>query len=102
MGIGMSYVKRMIENQHGSLASQEIYSQLGKGTTVYLKLPSMEAGISRGTQGGFIAYRSGHACHVGYGANADRTEAMSPYLYRGADASSGFRIYPGLPEAGGY
>lgn len=39
MGIGMSYVKRMIENQYGRLASLEIYSELGKGTSVYLKLP---------------------------------------------------------------
>lgn len=42
MGIGMSYVKRMIENQYGELASLEIQSELGKGTTVYLKLPSPE------------------------------------------------------------
>ncbi|AIQ47453.1 histidine kinase [Paenibacillus sp. FSL R7-0273] len=42
MGIGMSYVKRMIENQYGPSASLEIDSVLGKGTTVYLKLPSME------------------------------------------------------------
>ncbi|SFF08668.1 two-component system, sensor histidine kinase YesM [Paenibacillus algorifonticola] len=42
MGIGMSYVKRMIENQYGGLASLEIQSELGKGTTVFLKLPSME------------------------------------------------------------
>lgn len=42
MGIGMSYVKRMIENQYGRSASLEIDSVLGKGTTVYLKLPSME------------------------------------------------------------
>ncbi|CQR55035.1 sensor histidine kinase [Paenibacillus riograndensis] len=42
MGIGMSYVKRMIENQYGGLASLEIHSELGQGTTVFLKLPSME------------------------------------------------------------
>ncbi|MNC36743.1 putative sensor-like histidine kinase [compost metagenome] len=42
MGIGMSYVKRMIENQYGGRASLEIHSELGKGTTVFLKIPSME------------------------------------------------------------
>lgn len=42
MGIGMSYVKQMIENQYGGMASIEIHSEIGKGTTVMLKLPSME------------------------------------------------------------
>jgi len=43
MGIGMNYVKRMIENQYGDQASLEIESELGKGTSVYLKLPGSEA-----------------------------------------------------------
>lgn len=42
MGIGMNYVKRMIENQYGDQASLEIRSELGKGTTVYLNLPREE------------------------------------------------------------
>jgi two-component system sensor histidine kinase YesM len=42
MGIGMNYVKRMIENQYGDRASLEIKSELGIGTSVYLKLPYME------------------------------------------------------------
>lgn len=42
MGIGMNYVKRMIENQYGDRASLEIQSELGQGTSVYLKLPGME------------------------------------------------------------
>lgn len=39
MGIGMNYVKRMIENLYGDRAELEITSQLGKGTSVYLRLP---------------------------------------------------------------
>lgn len=42
MGIGMSYVKRMLENQYGDAASLEVRSELGKGTTVDLEIPSME------------------------------------------------------------
>lgn len=42
MGIGLNYVKRMIENQYAGHASLEILSELGKGTSVYLKLPSEE------------------------------------------------------------
>ncbi|WNS46032.1 histidine kinase [Paenibacillus sp. MMS20-IR301] len=42
MGIGMSYVRRMIENQYGQRASLEIYSVPGQGTTVSLKIPDME------------------------------------------------------------
>ncbi len=42
MGIGMNYVKRMIENQYGHQASLEVVSELGKGTSVYLKLPRVE------------------------------------------------------------
>ncbi|MHA7965577.1 sensor histidine kinase [Paenibacillus sp. CAU 1782] len=40
MGIGLNYVKRMIENQYGNQASLEITSQLGQGTSIYLKIPS--------------------------------------------------------------
>ncbi|MDQ0058979.1 sensor histidine kinase [Paenibacillus harenae] len=42
MGIGMNYVKRMIENQYADQASLEIKSEPGKGTSVYLKLPNTE------------------------------------------------------------
>ncbi|WP_244444720.1 sensor histidine kinase [Paenibacillus camerounensis] len=42
MGIGMSYVKRMLENQYGIQASLEIHSELGCGTTVFLKIPGRE------------------------------------------------------------
>lgn len=40
MGIGLNYVKRMIENQYGGQASLEITSQLGVGTSIHLKIPS--------------------------------------------------------------
>ncbi len=43
MGIGMNYVKRMIENQFGDQAKLEIKSELGQGTTVFLTLPITEA-----------------------------------------------------------
>ncbi|MDQ6417930.1 histidine kinase [Paenibacillus sp. LHD-117] len=42
MGIGLNYVKRMVDNQYGDQASLEIKSEVGKGTTVYLKLPNTE------------------------------------------------------------
>ncbi|QGR00301.1 sensor histidine kinase [Paenibacillus psychroresistens] len=42
MGIGMNYVKRMIESQYGELAQLKIESVLGKGTSIYLSLPILE------------------------------------------------------------
>ncbi|WP_338556679.1 histidine kinase [Paenibacillus sp. KS-LC4] len=42
MGIGMNYVKRMIESQYGERAELEISSVLGEGTSIYLSLPLME------------------------------------------------------------
>ncbi|MBD2866987.1 sensor histidine kinase [Paenibacillus arenilitoris] len=42
MGIGLNYVKRMVDNRYGDQASLEIESELGIGTTVYLKLPNTE------------------------------------------------------------
>ncbi|WP_328803627.1 sensor histidine kinase [Paenibacillus puerhi] len=42
MGIGLNYVKRMVDNQYGDQADLEIKSELGKGTTVYLILPNTE------------------------------------------------------------
>ena len=39
MGIGMNYVKRMIENQYGDRAELKVTSKLGQGTSVYLRLP---------------------------------------------------------------
>ncbi|MCR2806376.1 sensor histidine kinase [Paenibacillus soyae] len=42
MGIGLNYVKRMIDNQYGDQASLDIRSERSKGTTVYLKLPNRE------------------------------------------------------------
>jgi len=42
MGIGMNYVKRMIESQYGEQAALKISSELGKGTSIYLSLPLLE------------------------------------------------------------
>ncbi|WP_241674519.1 sensor histidine kinase [Paenibacillus luteus] len=42
MGIGMNYVKRMIESQYGERAELKINSVLGKGTSIFLSLPLME------------------------------------------------------------
>lgn len=42
MGIGMNYVRRMIENQYGDEARLEIKSVPGEGTSVYLTLPAKE------------------------------------------------------------
>lgn len=39
MGIGMNYVKRMLDNQYGDKAKLEIKSELGEGTMVFLTLP---------------------------------------------------------------
>ncbi|MBD2870869.1 sensor histidine kinase [Paenibacillus arenilitoris] len=43
MGIGMNYVKRMIEFYYDGQATMQIKSELGKGTSVILRLPAMEA-----------------------------------------------------------
>jgi two-component system sensor histidine kinase YesM len=45
MGIGMNYVKRMIENQYGDEAELEVVSEVGKGTSVYLRLPLKQEGF---------------------------------------------------------
>ncbi|MNI09841.1 hypothetical protein D3C73_629280 [compost metagenome] len=42
MGIGMNYVKRMIESQYGERAELKINSTLGKGTSIFLSLPLLE------------------------------------------------------------
>ncbi len=42
LGIGMNYVKRMIESQYGEKAELKISSVLGKGTSVFLSLPLLE------------------------------------------------------------
>jgi two-component system, sensor histidine kinase YesM len=39
MGIGMNYVKRMLETQYGEAASLVIESTVGQGTSVYLTIP---------------------------------------------------------------
>ncbi|WP_028609315.1 sensor histidine kinase [Paenibacillus harenae] len=43
MGIGMNYVKRMIEFYYDGQAGMQIKSELGKGTSVILRLPAREA-----------------------------------------------------------
>ncbi|MCA0756999.1 sensor histidine kinase [Paenibacillus sp. N4] len=43
MGIGMNYVKRMVEFYYDGQASMQIKSELGKGTSVILRLPALEA-----------------------------------------------------------
>lgn len=42
MGIGMNYVKRMIESQYGERGQLSIRSVVGEGTSVYLRIPVME------------------------------------------------------------
>jgi two-component system, sensor histidine kinase YesM len=39
MGIGMNYVKRMLESQYGETASLVIESTVGEGTSVYVTIP---------------------------------------------------------------
>lgn len=43
MGIGMNYVKRMIEFYYDGQARMQIKSEICKGTSVILRLPAMEA-----------------------------------------------------------
>lgn len=42
MGIGLNYVKRMLESQYGDQADLSIKSVIGKGTTILVSLPIME------------------------------------------------------------
>ncbi|MDQ0900636.1 two-component system sensor histidine kinase YesM [Paenibacillus sp. V4I7] len=42
MGIGLNYVKRMLESQYGDQADLSINSVIGKGTTILVSLPIME------------------------------------------------------------
>ncbi|MDF2648360.1 MAG: sensor histidine kinase [Paenibacillus sp.] len=42
MGIGLNYVKRMLESQYGHQADLSIKSIIGKGTTILVSLPIME------------------------------------------------------------
>jgi len=42
MGIGMNYVKRMIEAQYEGKAELKIESEKGKGTSIYLTLPVLQ------------------------------------------------------------
>jgi two-component system sensor histidine kinase YesM len=42
MGIGMNYVKRMIDSHYGERAELKITSAVGQGTSIYLSLPIME------------------------------------------------------------
>jgi two-component system sensor histidine kinase YesM len=42
MGIGMNYVKRMLESRYGDLARLQISSMQGKGTSIFLRIPLME------------------------------------------------------------
>lgn len=42
MGIGLNYVKRMIESQYGEQASLQIHSVQGEGTSITLRLPITE------------------------------------------------------------
>ncbi|MCY9691616.1 sensor histidine kinase [Paenibacillus alginolyticus] len=42
MGIGLNYVKRMLESQYGDRAALSIKSVIGKGTTILVSLPIME------------------------------------------------------------
>lgn len=44
MGIGLNYVKRMLESQYGDKAELRIQSVIGKGTTIFVTIP-----ILRGT-----------------------------------------------------
>jgi two-component system sensor histidine kinase YesM len=45
MGIGMNYVKRVIESQYGKRAELRIDSVIGEGTTIFLSLPVQEVSI---------------------------------------------------------
>jgi two-component system sensor histidine kinase YesM len=42
MGIGLNYVKRMLENHYEGNAKLEMKSLVGKGTSVFLTLPILE------------------------------------------------------------
>ncbi|WP_248930941.1 sensor histidine kinase [Paenibacillus hamazuiensis] len=42
MGIGMNYVKRMIESQYGERGKLSIESAVGQGTSIYLQIPISE------------------------------------------------------------
>ncbi|MNY44504.1 hypothetical protein D3C86_1795350 [compost metagenome] len=42
MGIGLNYVKRMLESQYGDQADLSITSVIGKGTTILVSLPNLE------------------------------------------------------------
>nr|WP_240414060.1 histidine kinase [Paenibacillus periandrae] len=45
MGIGMNYVRRVIESQYGKRAELRIDSVIGEGTTIFLSLPVQEVSI---------------------------------------------------------
>ncbi|MBP3964720.1 histidine kinase [Paenibacillus sp. DLE-14] len=45
MGIGMRYVKRILQATYGETAVLEIRSEIGKGTIVSLRLPILRSGI---------------------------------------------------------
>ncbi|MCY9658790.1 histidine kinase [Paenibacillus chondroitinus] len=42
MGIGLNYVKRMLESQYGDKAELRIQSVIGKGTTIFVTIPIRE------------------------------------------------------------
>ncbi|MNR02396.1 putative sensor-like histidine kinase [compost metagenome] len=42
MGIGLNYVKRMLESQYGDQAELSITSVIGEGTTILVSLPNLE------------------------------------------------------------
>jgi two-component system sensor histidine kinase YesM len=42
MGIGLNYVKRMLESQYGDKAELRIQSVIGKGTTIFVTIPIVE------------------------------------------------------------
>lgn len=42
MGIGLNYVKRMLESQYGDKAELRIQSVIGKGTTIFVTIPILE------------------------------------------------------------
>lgn len=42
MGIGLNYVKRMLESQYGDQAELRIQSVIGKGTTIFVTIPISE------------------------------------------------------------
>lgn len=44
MGIGLNYVKRVMERTYGDFASMEMESEVGKGTTVRLWIPFIKGG----------------------------------------------------------